>query len=98
MFQLRAEQTERLRTAALRRFEDEMVGHCAEFSPRLFEIIGADQMRVAVRQALERARTYGLSFRGPMRLYVELMLLFGSDFDTDPQYQALAVLLGNRRD
>lgn len=97
MLQIRAEQMACLREVALRRFEGEMVRHCAEFSPRLFEVIGADQMHTAVRRALGRARTYELSRRGPLRLYIELMLLYGSDFDTDPQYRSVRKILGSER-
>jgi hypothetical protein len=43
-------------------------------------------MKTAVRFGIEKAEEHGLTFRGPIRLYLELMLLFGSHFDTDPQY------------
>ena len=78
---------------ALRRFEDEMVLHSKEFTPRLCKVLGDEQLRVALRQAMERADTYGFTNRGPIRLYIELMFLYGSDFDTDPQYPALAEVL-----
>ena len=74
--------------AALRRFEDEMVVHSKDFSPLLCEIIGEDQLRVAVRQAMARAAGYGFTYRGPIRLFIEMMFLCGSAFDTDPQYPA----------
>jgi hypothetical protein len=35
---------------------------------------------------MERASEYGLTNRGPIRFYIELMFMFGSYFDTDPQY------------
>jgi hypothetical protein len=77
---------EAFRSAALRAFEDEMVVHLGEFSPPLFKAVGEEQMRKAIRFGIGRAGSYGFTFRGPIRLYLELMLLFGSDFDTDPQY------------
>jgi len=79
--------------AALQRFEDEMVAHSKEFSPRLCEVIGDDQLRVALRQAMKCADSYGFTYRGPIRLYVELMFLYGSGFDTDPQYPAIGEAL-----
>ena len=72
--------------AALRRFEDEMVAHSRAFSPRLCEIIGEEQLRLALRRAMARAGGYGFTYRGPIRLFIELMFLFGSAFDTDSQY------------
>lgn len=93
MLVVRAEQMKVFEQDALRRFEDEMVAHSKEFTPRLCEVIGDDQLRVALRQAIDRAGTYGFTNQGPVRLYIELMFLCGSDFDTDPQYSAVADVL-----
>ena len=70
-----------------------MVAHLAEFSPPLFKAVGEEQMRKAIRFGIGRADSYGFTFRGPVRLYLELMLLFGSHFDTDPQYPWAAAIL-----
>lgn len=70
----------------MRRFEDEMVLHSRDFSPRLCEALGEEQLRVAIRLAMARAGRYGFTLRGPIRLYIEMTFLFGSAFDTDPQY------------
>jgi hypothetical protein len=86
MLQIRKEQMAVFEEAALRRFEDEMVVHSRNFSPRLCEVIGDEQLRLALRQAMARAGGYGFSYRGPIRLFIEFMFLFGSTFDTDPQY------------
>jgi hypothetical protein len=90
---IRKEQVEAFRTAAMRAFENEMVAHLAEFSPPLFKAIKEDQMRVAIRFGIARAAEYGITFQGPVRLYLELMLLFGSHFDSDPQYPWAAEIL-----
>ena len=79
--------------AALRRFEDEMVVHSKDFSPELCEIIGEGQLRVALRQAMARAARYGFTYRGPIRLFIEMMFLCGSAFDTHRQYPALGEVL-----
>jgi hypothetical protein len=86
MLRIRKEQYEELGNISLKRFEDEMVVHSRDFSPRLCEVISEERLRVAIRQAMSRAGGYGFTNRGPVRLFIELMLLFGSDFDTDPQY------------
>jgi hypothetical protein len=86
MLQIREEQMAVFEQAALRRFEDEMVVHSKDFSPRLCDVIGEEQLRVALRRAMARAGRYGFTYRGPIRLFIELMFLFGSAFDTDPQY------------
>lgn len=93
MLTILPEQIELFDDVALRRFEDEMVVHGHRFTPRLCKVLGDEQLRVALRQAIRRAVDHGLTLRGPMRLYVELMFLFGSDFDSDPQYPALRRVL-----
>ena len=40
-----------------------------------------------------RAHNYGFTYRGPIRLYIELMFLCGSSFDTDPQYPEIGQTL-----
>jgi hypothetical protein len=96
MLVIRREQMEVFRAAALRSFEESMVTHLAGFSPPLFKAVGAEQLRIAIRLGMERAAGYGFDLRGPVRLYLELMLLFGSRFDTDPQYPWAAEILTNR--
>lgn len=86
MLKIRTEQMEAFRQGAIRSFENEMVVHLAEFSPPLFNAVKELQLRKAIQLGLERADRYGFNCRGPVRLYLELMLLFGSYFDTDPQY------------
>lgn len=86
MLKIRPAQMKVFEEAALLRFEDEMVVHSKEFTPRLCEVLGDEQLRVALRQAMSRSTLYGFTNRGPMRLYIELMFLCGSAFDTDPQY------------
>lgn len=93
MLIIRRQQIEVFEQAALRRFEDEMVVHSKEFTPNLCKVIGEEQLRVALRQAIGRAAAYGFTYQGPIRLFIELMFLCGSDFDNDPQYPALADIL-----
>lgn len=93
MLQIRPEQMAALEQTAWRRFEDEMIVHSKAFSPRLCAVIGDAQLRVAVHTAIVRARGHGFTNRGPIRLFVELALLCGSAFDTDPQYAAAGAVL-----
>jgi hypothetical protein len=98
MLQIRAQQMTAFEQAALRRFEDEMVVHSKEFTPRLCEVLGDEQLRVALRLATARAIGYGFTNRGPIRLFIELMFLCGSAFDTDPQYPAIQKVLNTSGD
>ncbi len=98
MLSIRPAQMRVFEEAARRRFEDEMVIHSQEFTPELSETIGEEQLRVALRQAIRRAGDYGFTNRGPVRLYLELTFLHGSDFDTDPQYPTIARILRSPTD
>ena len=93
MLVIRPEQMAVFERGMAHRFEDEMVAHGKAFSPRLSEVLGEDQLRVAIRSAIARAGRHGFTLRGPIRLFVELSFLWGSGFDTDPQYPAVGALL-----
>ena len=94
MLVIRAEQMKVFEQAARQRFEDDMAVHSRKFSPRLCEVIGDEQLHVALRSAIGRAEGYGFTNRGPIRLYIEMAFLYGSAFDDDPQYPAVG---GNLR-
>jgi hypothetical protein len=93
MLTIRQDQLDAFRQHHLQKFEDEMVEHSKEFSPRLCRVIGDEQLRVALRSAMSRAEGYGFTNRGPIRLFIEIMFLWGSAFDTDPQYPAVGEAL-----
>ena len=96
MLKIRTEQIEVLRQAMLGSFETEMVIHCHKLSPQLCKAIGEQQVYTAVHQLITQAQRYGFTHKGPIRLFVEMGLLFGSAFDTDPQYPwAKEILISN---
>jgi hypothetical protein len=76
---------EALQQTALRNFEDEMVEHVRQFTPRRSEVLGEAGVRQVIQLAMSRAKEYGFTNRGPVRLYIDLVFMFGCDFDTDPQ-------------
>ena len=93
MLTIRAEQMSAFEQVLLRRFEEELVIHSKGFATRLCEVIGDGQLRLAVRSAMARASTYGFTQRGPVQLFVEMTLLCGSGFDSDPQYPVVGECL-----
>jgi hypothetical protein len=96
MLTIRPEQYEVLRRTLLRQFEDEMVEHLDNFAPKHCEVIKESGIRTVIRLGVERAKEYGFTNRGPVRFYIELMFMFGSYFDTDPQYQWAGEVLNDR--
>jgi hypothetical protein len=95
MLSIREEQMQALDAVALRGFEDEMVEHLTDFAPHHAKRLGEEGMHAVVRPALARAGKHGLTLRGPLRLYLEMVFLFGSRFDTDPTLPWAAAALGS---
>ena len=85
MLVIRSEQMQTMRGFALEEFENELVEHIKEFAPKHSEVIKDEGVREVVRLGIERSEKYGFTHRGPVRFYVEMMCMFGSDFDTDFQ-------------
>jgi hypothetical protein len=85
MLTIRQEQVDAFRQHHLQKFEDEMVEHLKKFSPSHWRAIGEHSGRRVIRLGIEQAKKYGFTHRGPVRFYVEMMFMFGSYFDSDPQ-------------
>ncbi len=93
MLRIRPEQMKILEDAVWQGFEDEMADYSREFNPVLCGVLDEGELRKALRKTIKRARGYGFTCRGPIRLCIELMHLFGSSFDTDPQYPMFGEIL-----
>lgn len=90
---IRDAQVKALEAAAVDNFVLEMVEHCRDFSPHLCKTLKEPQLEAAIREGIRRAETHGFTARGPVRFYLDLMIVFGSGFDTDPQYPWTAEIL-----
>jgi len=95
MLTIRQDQVDAFERYQLRKFEDEIVEHLKEFAPRHWNMIGERIGREAIRFGIKQAEKYGFTNRGPVRFYIEMMFLFGSFFDTDPQYPWIAEVLND---
>lgn len=93
MLVVRDKQIRSFEQAAWRQFEREMIAHSKAFAPRSCDLIGGEKLHLVVRSAINRARAYGFTNRGPIRLFIELMFLHGSSFDKDPQHPGLGIAL-----
>jgi hypothetical protein len=90
---IRKTQIEALDEVRLPDFEHEMVAHLRDFTPLHSKTLGEPGIRSLIRAGMERARKHGFKRRGPVQFYIETTVLFGIDFDTDPQYPWLRPLL-----
>jgi hypothetical protein len=90
---IRDTQFKALEESAVDNFVLDMFRHCQEFSPHLCKTLKEEQLKEAIREGIRRAETHGFMQRGPVRFYLDLMIVFGSSFDTDPQYPWAAEIL-----
>jgi hypothetical protein len=70
-----------------------MVDHLHAFAPEHAARVGPEAIERVVQMGMEKCHEHGFDLRGPVRLYLEMMLLLGSHFDTDPQFGWAAEIL-----
>jgi hypothetical protein len=85
MLKIRKEQDEELGKINLKKFEDNMVEHIKEFFPKYYEIHSEPLIREIIHYTIERAESYDFVTERDVCMYINLVLLLGSNFDTDPQ-------------
>ena len=73
-------------TDALNAYVEDMVMHVREYYPQQYRLAGDEALRNAIRYGFRKARQYGLQSVRNSCLYLNNMLLLGSNFDADPQY------------
>lgn len=97
MWTLRQEQVDAFRPKFIAKFEDDMVQHLREFAPKQWAVLREPRVRQIIKAGSKRANSYSFTNRGPVRFFLELMFMFGCQFDTDPQHPwALGVLKDSR--
>ncbi|WP_228005956.1 hypothetical protein [Xenorhabdus sp. BG5] len=93
--EINEEQWNRLQNNSLNAYIDELVAHCNESYPYLEIKLGKDGLKLALKNAIEKAKNEGFDQRGPVQIYTDLLILFGTDFHTDPQYAWIKIILNN---
>lgn len=70
-------------------FAEQIATHLFEFAPQHCRALGRARVVSIARDGIARARACGFERRGEVQLFVDLVFLFGSAFDSDPQYHWL---------
>jgi hypothetical protein len=81
MFKVRKEQMGAFREGARRDFEDAMLAHLRRCFPAALEPKTDDALRALVGVGIERATALGLSGQRDVCKLVDLMVVFGVDFE-----------------
>jgi len=95
VFKVRREQMDAYRTAARRDFEDRVVEHVGRCFPDRLATMGEGGVRELIRFGIQRAAGYGIVAERYVCKFIDLMLVFGLEFDTEQGWamEILAVQL-----
>ncbi|WP_338803059.1 hypothetical protein WDV76_11725 [Xenorhabdus griffiniae] len=93
--ELNEDQWYMLKKHSFNTYIDELVVHCNESYPYLGIKSGKDALRTTLEDAVEKAKNEGFDQRGAVQFYIDLLILFGTEFQTDPQYAWIKTILDN---
>jgi hypothetical protein len=85
-----------LSEATLKSFEDRMVIHLNKCFPSQCKAWGEPAVRDTIRYGVERAATHDITSKREVCKYIDLMVVFGRDFDQDPTLPWASSILGDR--
>ena len=81
----------------VQKFEAWVVAHLKRFFPRQCAAAGELRLRDTVHYGVQRAAAHGITAKCDVCRYIDLMIIFGRDFDTDKRTRWAAQILGHRR-
>jgi hypothetical protein len=97
MLTIRSAQLVVLSEAEVEKFEDWMLVHLSQFFARQCAAAGDERLRAMVRYGIKRAAAYRITARSDVAKYIDLMVVFGRDFDTDKRLRWAGEILRKRR-
>ena len=85
MLIIRKEQMDILGKYMLKQFENSMLVHLqTKFSDSLKGTPESD-LRIMIQEGIDKATQYNVNAEDDVQLYLECMVIYGSDFDTNPE-------------
>jgi hypothetical protein len=95
MLIIRQEQLRAFSRAEVANFEEWMLAHLRKFFPAQCRAAGESGLQKMIRRGIERAASYRITTQRDVCKYIDLMVVLGSDFDTDPRLSWAKVILKN---
>lgn len=95
MLTIRKEQMAVFEKVAEDDFENRMLSHIKEFFPEHYERLAESSLREFIHDGVDRAAAYGIEWQPDVCLYIDLMLVFGRDFDRDPALPWASTILND---
>ena len=96
MLNIGSEQMGRMHRVAGEFFVDELLDHAKTGFPLALQFAGPDQLRKSLRLLMRYAEDHGFTTRGPVRLFADLGLLFGTRVGDDPFHPWIGQITGER--
>ena len=92
MLTIRNDQMSVFSEASVKEFSDWTLVHLRKFFPK-YRAASDYTLRELIEYGIARARVYRVTARREVCRYIDLMAVFGRDFDTDPQLPWAAEIL-----
>ncbi|HEY1220085.1 MAG: hypothetical protein ABSE42_09955 [Bryobacteraceae bacterium] len=80
----------------VQKFEDRTLVHLQKFFPRQCAALGERRLRESIQYGIRRAANYGITARRDVCKYIDLMIVFGRDFDADKRFRWAGEILRGR--
>lgn len=91
-YRIRPEQYSALDAVALNNFELRLTEHLQKFYPEQCETMGLQGIRQLISLCLAKTASYDINIEGDICQYLDLMMAFGPNFETDTQHWAMHIL------
>jgi hypothetical protein len=94
---IRQPQMEVFSQIEIRKFEDWMVNHLTRFFPAQCLALGNSQLRELIQHGIKRAAVHSITTERDVCKFIDLMIVFGRDFDSDNKSAWAGQILANRK-
>jgi hypothetical protein len=78
----------------VQKFKEWMLAHLKKFFPTEYQSAGETQLREIIQYGIKRAASYGITSRRDVCKYIDLMVVFGRNFDTETRFRWAGEILG----
>ena len=85
--QITNEQLKKLDEQAFELYVGELIEHCELCYPKRVDYITVKELRVILANEVKKIKQQGINQRASVRFQIDLMIIFGVGFKTDPQYE-----------
>lgn len=81
------DQLKKLDDQAFELYISELIEHCELCYPKLVDYITPTELRVILANEVKKIKQQGVNQRASVRFQIDLKIIFGAGFKTDPQYE-----------